>query len=211
MKLSYSKSTSHISLATEWPDAWLMPEETEDIKALNKMEPNIPATMQDLCELGIAFCKLGSNAFDNKRGVASPPLPKPNRDFSYANIITLNPDHFHEYDTTDVQSLFNQRSISHSETICYVLVGSGFLDVCCDEGRWVRMSVRQGDLISLPEDLYHRFTADEKEVTNIVRYFAGQPFWTPLVRIILEEKRAPAKESQSIGSKGTARSTEAVY
>ncbi len=211
MKLSYSNSTNQISSATEWPEAWLMPEETEDLKALNKLEPNIPATMQDLSELGIAFCKLGPNAFDNKQGVSSPPLPKSNREYSYANIITLNPDHFHAYDTNDVQSLFNQRSLSRSETICYVLVGSGFLDVRCYEGRWVRMNVRKGDLLTLPEDLYHRFTADEKEVTNDVRYFAGQPFWTPLVRIILEDNRTPAKKSQSIGSKGTARSTEAVY
>lgn len=40
----------------EWPEAWIMPDgNCADQKALNKCSPNIPATVQDLRELGIAY------------------------------------------------------------------------------------------------------------------------------------------------------------
>ena len=37
----------------EWPEAWLMPVEVFDQKALNKLEPSITVTAVELRELGI--------------------------------------------------------------------------------------------------------------------------------------------------------------
>ena len=72
-----------------------------------------------------------------------------------------------------------QCPISRLEVICYALFGSGFLDVLCDR-KWVRINVDKGDLISLPEDLYHRFTSTER--TDETQYFTEQSICTPIVR-----------------------------
>ena len=38
----------------KWPEAWLMPEgECKDQKASNKLEPNVPVTVEELKDLGI--------------------------------------------------------------------------------------------------------------------------------------------------------------
>ena len=42
------------SADNEWPEAWLMPDgDCEDQKKLNKLEPNVPITVQELKDLGI--------------------------------------------------------------------------------------------------------------------------------------------------------------
>lgn len=39
---------------SEWPEAWLMPyDECADQKAPNKLEPNVPVTVEELKALGI--------------------------------------------------------------------------------------------------------------------------------------------------------------
>ena len=41
---------------SEWPEAWVMPEgDIEDQKALNKQEPNVPFTVEQLKDLGIWY------------------------------------------------------------------------------------------------------------------------------------------------------------
>ena len=37
-------ATTQQSPDEEWPEAWMMAEECENQKALNKMEPNVPVT-----------------------------------------------------------------------------------------------------------------------------------------------------------------------
>ena len=42
------------SAVNEWPEAWLMPEgDCADQKKLNKLEPNVPVTVEQLKDLGI--------------------------------------------------------------------------------------------------------------------------------------------------------------
>ena len=181
---------------SEWPEAWLMPESPKDLKVLNKMEPNIPATVEDLESFGVSYWKVGADSFSSELDIdaVTPPAPKHHRDYSFANLISLSPEHFPEYAADDIQSLFKERSLGGIS--CYVLVGSGFLDLRVSEDRWVRIQVQKGDLLTLPEDLYHRFTADDSEInTDTIKCFAGQPFWTPLVKIVLES-RSPSSSRQ---------------
>lgn len=195
---------------SDWPEAWLMQQGAKQLKAMNRMSPNVPIPAHALCELGISYYKVGSDAFSSPvqsvpwdhQEQSSSQKCKDHGDYSYANIITLQSDNFAEDDRHD-----------HEHAIAYVLVGSGFLDVCAydDYDSWVRIHVHKGDLITLPEDLYHRFIADvedeiedevDRKQAENVRYFAGQPFWTPLVRIVIEENakktmgRRPSKSSR---------------
>ncbi len=43
------------ALDSEWPEAWLMPKgECADQKAPNKLDPNVPVTVEELKALGIS-------------------------------------------------------------------------------------------------------------------------------------------------------------
>ena len=48
--------------------------------------------------------------------------------------------------------------------------------------RWVRVLVKKGDLMTLPEGIYHRFTTDKNDCIHAMRLFVGQPVWTPFNR-----------------------------
>mmetsp|Transcript_8113 Transcript_8113/g.9436 ORF Transcript_8113/g.9436 Transcript_8113/m.9436 type:complete len:229 (-) Transcript_8113:69-755(-) len=212
-------TTNKNNSISDWPEAWLMQPGVKQLKAMNRMSPNIPIPADALCELGISYYKVGPDAFSspvqsvpwNHQEQSISQKRRESGDYSYANIITLHSDNFSGDDRHD-----------REHAIAYVLVGSGFLDVCAsdDYDSWVRIHVQKGDLLTLPEDLYHRFIAGEEnnedEVdqgkAESVRYFAGQPFWTPLVRIVIEEnakimRRRHSKSSRSVGGDRCAKST----
>jgi len=102
------------------------------------------------------------------------------RGYSYADIITVHPDHLPGYESK-VKSFFEEH-IHDAEEIRYVLGGSGFFDVRDKKDKWVRVHVKKGDLMTLPEGIYHRFTTDETDMIHAMRLFVGQPIWTPFNR-----------------------------
>lgn len=57
---------------------------------------------------------------------------------------------------------------------------------------WVPLQVKAGDLITLPEGIHHRFTADKKDRIHATRLFIGQPVWAPFNRPC-EEHESRAK------------------
>lgn len=54
---------------TEWPEAWMMPEEDNveeefDQAKENRQEPNVPVTPAELRKLGISFFKMDAKSFE---------------------------------------------------------------------------------------------------------------------------------------------------
>lgn len=46
------------------------------------------------------------------------------------------------------------------------------------EERWIRCEMVEGDMITLPAGIYHRFLPDEKLFFKVMRLFVGDPVWT---------------------------------
>merc|ERR1712050_669734 len=72
--------------------------------------------------------------------------------------------------------------IHDAEEIRYIVGGSGYFDVRDFDDNWVRILVKKGDLMTLPEGIYHRFTCDCGKMCHAMRLFKGQPVWTPFNR-----------------------------
>merc|ERR1711935_1073300 len=86
---------------------------------------------------------------------------------------------------THVKNFFTEH-VHNGEEIRYILGGSGFFDVRDPRDKWIRIHVKKGDLMTLPEGIYHRFTCDETDSIHAMRMFIGVPRWTPINRFLTD-------------------------
>jgi ARD/ARD' family len=108
---------------SEWPDAWIMidtiPDDGETQCLANKLEPNVPVTVDELKQLGICFWKLDAESYDypiravpwDPNDAVDPKLKslRDKRGYSYADIITIHPDYLPEFDAK-IKNFFEEVS-----------------------------------------------------------------------------------------------------
>jgi 1,2-dihydroxy-3-keto-5-methylthiopentene dioxygenase len=153
----------------EWPDAWMLAEddptvETEQCKE-HRQEPNVKVTAADMKKLGIFYWKMDAKSYEypemavpwDPQDATDPKLKalRDDRGYSYADVITIHPDKLPDFDKK-IKSFFEEH-IHDAEEIRYILGGSGFFDVRDFNDKWVRVHVKAGDLMTLPEGTYVLF------------------------------------------------------
>jgi 1,2-dihydroxy-3-keto-5-methylthiopentene dioxygenase len=107
----------------EWPEAWIMPDNAElsenfDQCQPNRCEPNIPVTVDELKTIGIEYWKMDDvDQYQypvfavpyNPQDAVDPKLMslRDTRGYSYADIITVHPDHLPNFDMK-IKSFFEE-------------------------------------------------------------------------------------------------------
>lgn len=158
-------------------EAWCMDESNGDPRLPHHRSPKEYVSLDTLAEIGVLHWKL--NAKDNEN---DPELRKirEERGYNYMDLLDLCPEKVENYE----QKLknFYTEHIHADEEICYCLEGSGYFDVRDKVDRWIRIWVKEGDLIILPAGIYHRFSLDASNYVKLMRLFKGEPIWTPYNR-----------------------------
>jgi len=187
-----------------WPEAWYMVEDdkVESQKHENRLTPNQPVNVKDMRALGLNYWKMDAENYKypvksipwDPQEATDPRLKalRDDRGYSYADVLTIHPDFLPGFDGL-VKNFFTEH-IHDAEEIRYILGGSGFFDVRDPNDKWVRVHVKKGDLMTLPEGIYHRFTCDDTNFIHAMRLFIGVPCWTPINRFSTDTDNHPSRK-----------------
>eukprot|EP00877_Chromochloris_zofingiensis_P003123 jgi/Chrzof1/12811/Cz07g08110.t1 len=158
-------------------EAWYMDSSDTDQRTPHRQTPNKPCSVSQLRDLGVLSWRLDADAYEH-----DPKLDaiRKVRNYSYMEILEISKDKLPGYN--DKIKMFYEEHIHTDEEIRYILDGTGYFDVRDFDDNWIRIKCEKGDMIVLPEGMYHRFTLNEKDYIKAMRLFVGVPVWTPLNR-----------------------------
>eukprot|EP00636_Phaeomonas_parva_P009151 CAMPEP_0118862948 /NCGR_PEP_ID=MMETSP1163-20130328/7994_1 /TAXON_ID=124430 /ORGANISM="Phaeomonas parva, Strain CCMP2877" /LENGTH=226 /DNA_ID=CAMNT_0006796909 /DNA_START=65 /DNA_END=745 /DNA_ORIENTATION=- len=158
-------------------EAWYYNDDGADQRLPHKYEPNRPVPLEKLTELGVIQWALDADKYEDDAELEA---IREERGYSYKDVITVSPEKLPGYEEK-IKSFFEEH-IHTDEEIRYVLDGTGYFDVRDENDEWIRIFCGKGDMIVLPEGMYHRFTMDEQNYIKAMRLFVGEPVWTPYNR-----------------------------
>jgi methylthioribulose-1-phosphate dehydratase len=147
-------------------------------EALQPKEPRW-LSRHELANLGVLSWNLSGLQEDSE-------LEQIRRDRGYKNfdIVNLSPETMGASIYEEKLKLFFDEHLHEDEEIRYILDGSGYFDVRDKDGEWIRIHVIKGDMLILPEGIYHRFTPNKNNFVMAMRLFRELPFWIPHSRSI---------------------------
>uniref|UniRef100_A0A6V7QSW9 Acireductone dioxygenase n=1 Tax=Ananas comosus var. bracteatus TaxID=296719 RepID=A0A6V7QSW9_ANACO len=154
-------------------EAWVMEESDEDQRLPHQKNPNQVVPLTELEEIGVLYWHL-----DPKKQESGEELEKirETRGYSYMDYLELCPGKVDNYE--EKLKNFYREHIHADEEIRYCLEGSGYFDIRGKDDRWIRIWIKEGDMIVLPAGIYHRFTLDTSNYVKLMRLFVGEPVWT---------------------------------
>uniref|UniRef100_A0A0E0EXZ0 Acireductone dioxygenase n=1 Tax=Oryza meridionalis TaxID=40149 RepID=A0A0E0EXZ0_9ORYZ len=152
------------------PQAWMLGENGEE-KSLEN--PNELLPLSRLEEIGVLYWHL-----DPKKSESEEELTKirKERGYNYFDLIEICPEKLENYE--EKLKNFYREHIHADEEIRYCLEGSGYFDVRDKDDKWIRIWIKEGDMIILPAGIYHRFIVDSNNYIKLMRLFLGEPVWT---------------------------------
>jgi len=138
------------------------------------LEPNQPCSLETLKNLGVVYWKLDADTYETDPKLIA--IRKVHK-YNWTEIVNISPTTLPNYEAK--LKSFYEEHIHADDEIRYILDGSGYFDVRDKEDRWIRIACFKGDMIVIPEGIYHRFSLDSDNYTKAMRLFQGEPVWTP--------------------------------
>ncbi|KAG6918254.1 1,2-dihydroxy-3-keto-5-methylthiopentene dioxygenase 1 [Tephrocybe rancida] len=139
--------------------------------------PSQPVSAEKLTALGVKFWSIPVDGNEPEIDRIAAAEGYKNRD-----TINVSKEGLGDLYETKIKGFFEEH-MHEDEEIRYILAGSGFFDVReTPTDAWVRLAVEPGDLLVIPEGIYHRFTLDEVNNIKALRLFKDEPKWIPYNR-----------------------------
>ncbi|KAF7003061.1 hypothetical protein CFC21_018442 [Triticum aestivum] len=147
---------------------WMVGEDGEDLKNHKELLP-----LSKLQEIGVLYWHL-----DPKRPESEEELAKIRKDrgYNYMDHLNICPGKLADFEEK-LKNFFTEHKHADEE-IRYSLEGGGYFDVRDKDDKWVRIWIKEGDIIVLPAGIYHRFTLDAANQVKLMKLFLGEPVWT---------------------------------
>uniref|UniRef100_A0A1D1YXG2 Acireductone dioxygenase n=2 Tax=Anthurium amnicola TaxID=1678845 RepID=A0A1D1YXG2_9ARAE len=128
--------------------------------------------MIKLEDIGILYWHLDPRDYENNEELKK---IRESRGYNYMDLLELCPGKVENYEEK-LKNFFREH-IHADEEIRYCLEGSGYFDVRDKDDCWIRIWIKEGDMIVLPAGIYHRFTLDTSNYVKLMRLFVGEPVW----------------------------------
>jgi len=151
-----------------------MTDQVEEQRGECRRQPNVEVSMHDLETIGVIYHRIPEEEGDKLESFAK------EHGYDYQDEIVISRDKLDNYE--EKMQIFFREHLHDNDEVRYVLDGSGYFDVRNEEDQWIRIEVKQGDLLVLPAGIYHRFTVDTMDFISVRRLFHGAPIWTPFNR-----------------------------
>ncbi|KAG6537092.1 hypothetical protein ZIOFF_002173 [Zingiber officinale] len=179
------------------PEAWLIAESDEDQRLPHHRNPREFVPMSKLQEIGVIYWYLDPKNYESNEELKK---IREDRGYSYMDLLELSPGKVENYE--EKLKNFYREHIHADEEIRYCLEGSGYFDVRDKDDMWIRIWIKEGDMIVLPAGIYHRFTLDTSNYVKLMRLFIGEPVWTAYNR---PQEEHPARQGyvESLMKKGS--------
>ncbi|VAI46466.1 unnamed protein product [Triticum turgidum subsp. durum] len=146
---------------------WMVGEDGEDLKNHRELLP-----LSKLQEIGVLYWHL-----DPKRPESEEELAKIRKDrgYNYMDHLDICPGKLANFEEK-LKNFFTEH-MHADEEIRYNLEGGGYFDVRDKDDKWVRIWIKEGDIIVLPAGIYHRFALDAANHVKLMKLFLGEPVW----------------------------------
>jgi len=108
-------------------------------------------------------------------------IDKIKREHGYVDqdFIALMPD------TPNLETIcakFDKEHYHTEDEVRFVVEGEGIFDVRDSSDQWIRIEVKEGDILLIPKNTHHRFMLTDVKRIRCMRLFANHDGWAPLYR-----------------------------
>lgn len=166
------------------PRVWRVPELMDDPNEIGYTEDGVNITGTEPKEfLDFDVLKKVGVRFDILSGEEDDPnlLDLMVRD-SYKNkdVVCLDGSKMEPEKYKGMTRKFFETHYHSDDEVRYILEGGGYFDCMLDDGKWWRIQVKKGDVLAIPEFLWHRFVCDTAHFVKAMRLFKEAPKWEAL-------------------------------